>query len=122
MGAVFARSLTLNVNMSHTIWICWFFGMDRNLPFVVWLLELGLGSCSPRFVAWPLELELENRIAHSTTINRSTVFALHCVVLPCVPIKMQVVGILDFTFGYSTIVYVTFLFLTLPCLVLTYKP
>ena len=30
-----------------------------------------------------------------------SVFALHCFVLPCVPIKMQGVGLLDFTFGYS---------------------
>ena len=77
-------------------------------------LELGLGTRSPRFVAWPLELGLGTRNARSTMINRSTVFALHCVVLPCVPIKMQGFGLLHFTLGYSTIGYFTFLFLTLP--------
>ena len=82
----------------------------RNSRFVVWPLELGLGTHSARFVAWPLELGLRTRNAHSTMINRSTVFALHCFVLPCVPIKMQGVGLLDFTLGYSTIGYLTFLF------------
>ena len=46
---------------------------------------------------------------------------MHVVMLPCVPIKMQGVGLLDFTLGSSTIGYLTFLFLTLPCLVLTYS-
>ena len=87
----------------------------RNPRFVAWPLELGLGTRSPRFVAWPFELGLGIRNA------RSTVFALHCFVLPCVPIEMQGVGLLDFTLGYSTIVYLTFLFLTLPCPVLTYR-
>ena len=54
-------------------------------------------------------------------INRSTVFALHCFVWPCVAIKMQGVALLDFTLGYSTIVYLTFLFSTLPCPFLTYS-
>ena len=45
---------------------------------------------------------------------------MHLVMLPCVPIKMQGVGLLDFTLG-STIGYFTFLFLTLPCPVLTYS-
>ena len=93
----------------------------RNSRFVAWPLELGLGTRSPRFVAWPLELGLGTRNARSTMINRSTVFALHCFVLPCVPIKMQGVGLLDFTLGSSTIGYLTFLFLTLPCPVLTYS-
>ena len=54
-------------------------------------------------------------------ITHSTVLALHCFMLPCVPIKMQGVGLLDFISGYSTIVYLTFLFLTLSCRVLTYS-
>ena len=77
----------------------------RNSRFVVWPLELGLGTRSPRFVAWPLKLGLGTPNARSTMINRSTVLALHCFVLPCVPIKMQWVGSLDFTLGYSTIGY-----------------
>ena len=93
----------------------------RNSRFVEWPLELGLGIRSPRFVAWPFELGLGIRNARRTMINRSTVFALHCFVLPCVPIKMQGVGLLDFTLGYSTIGYLTFLFFTLPCPVLTYS-
>ena len=93
----------------------------RSPRFVVWPLELGLGTRSPRFVVWPLELGLGTRNARSTVIKRSRVFALHCFVLPCVPIKMQGVGLLDFTLGYSTIVYLTFLFPTLPCPVLTYS-
>ena len=97
-------------------------GLGTHNPcFVAWPLELGLGTRSPHFVAWPLELGLGTRNARSTMINRSTVFALHCFVLPCVPIKMQGVGLLDFTLGYSTIVYLTFLFLTPPCPVLTYS-
>ena len=71
------------------------------------------------FVAWPLELGLRILNARSTMLNRSTVFALHCFVLPCVPIKMHWVGLLNFTLGYSTIVYLSFLFLTLTCPVLT---
>ena len=88
----------------------------HNSRFVAWPLELGLGTRSPCFVGWPLELGLGTRNARSTMINRSTVFALHCFVLPCVPIKMQGVGLLDFTRGYSAIGYLTFLFLhpTLP--------
>ena len=93
----------------------------HNPRFVAGPLELGLGTRSPRFVAWPLELGLGTRNARGTMINRSTVFALHCFVLPCVPIKMQGVGLLDFTLGYSTIGYLTFLFLTLPCPVSTYS-
>ena len=93
----------------------------RNPRFVAWPLELGLGTRSPRFVVWPLELGLGTCNARSTMIKCSTVFALHCFVLPCVSIKMQGVGKLDFTLGYSTIVYLTFLFLTLPCPVLTYS-
>ena len=46
---------------------------------------------------------------------------MHVVMLPCVPIKMQGVGLRDFTLGSSTIGYNTFLFLTLPCPVLTYS-
>ena len=46
---------------------------------------------------------------------------MHLVMLPCVPITMQGVGLLDFTLGSSTIGYLTFLFLTLPCPVLTYS-
>ena len=65
----------------------------HNPRFVAWPLELGLGTGSPRFVAWPFELGLETRNARSTMINNSTVFALHCCVLPCVPIKMQGVGV-----------------------------
>ena len=52
-------------------------------------------------------------------INRGTVFVLHCFVLPCMPIKMEKICLLDFS--YSTIVYLIFLFLTLPCRVLTYN-
>ena len=78
-------------------------------------LELGLGIHNPRFFAGPLEVGLGTRNARSTMINRSTVFALHFFALPCVPVKMQGVGLLDFTLGYSTIGYLTFLFLTLPC-------
>ena len=74
---------------------------NHNSRFVSWHLELGLGIRSPCFVAWPLELGLGTRKARSTMINRSTVFVLHCFVLPCVPIKMQGVGELDFTLGYS---------------------
>ena len=33
---------------------------------------------------------------------------MHVVMLPCVPIKMQGVGLLDFTLGSSTIGYLTF--------------
>ena len=69
----------------------------RNLHFVLWPLRLGLGTRSPRVVAWPLELGLGIRNARSTIINHSTVFALHCFVLPCVPIKVQGVGLLHFT-------------------------
>ena len=72
------------------------------LVSIVAPLELGLGIHNPRFVAGPLELGLGTRNARSTMINRSTVFALHCFVLPCVPIKMQGVGLLGFTLGYST--------------------
>ena len=61
----------------------------RDSRFVAWPLELGLGTRSPRFVTWPFELGLGIHNARSTMINRSTVFALHCFVLPCVPIKMQ---------------------------------
>ena len=93
----------------------------HNLRLVAWPLELGLETRSPRFVVGRLELALETRIASSTMINRSTVFALHCFVLPCVPIKMQRVGLLDFTLGYSTVGYLTFLILNLPCPVLTYS-
>ena len=90
-------------------------GLGTRTPrFVAGTLELGLGTRSPRFVAGPLELGLGTRNARSTVINRSTVFALHCFVLPYVPIKMQGVGLVDFTLGYSTILYFTFLFLTLP--------
>ena len=97
-------------------------GLGTNTPrFVVGPLEVGLGTHNPRFVAWPLEFESGTRNARSTVINRSTVFALHCFVLPCVPIKMQGVGLLDFTLGYSIIVDLTFLFTTLPCPVLTYN-
>ena len=46
---------------------------------------------------------------------------MHEVMLPCVPIKMQSVGLLDFTLSSSTIGYLTFLFLTLPCPVLAYS-
>ena len=46
---------------------------------------------------------------------------MHVVMLPCVPIKIQGVGLLDFTSGSSTIGYLTFLFLTLTCPVLTYS-
>ena len=46
---------------------------------------------------------------------------MHVVMLPCVPIKMQGVGLLDFTLGSPTIGYLTFLFLTLPFPVLTYS-
>ena len=35
-----------------------------NPRFVVWLLELGLGTGIPRFVAWPLELGLGTRNPH----------------------------------------------------------
>ena len=91
----------------------------RNSRFVAWPLELGLGIRSARFVVWPFELGLGT--ARSTMINRSTVFVLHCFVLPCVPIKMQRVGELDFTLGYSTIEYLILLFVTLPCPVLTYS-
>ena len=87
----------------------------RNSPFVAWPLGLGLGTRSPCFVVWPFELGLWTRNARSTMINHSTVFALHWFVGPCVPIKMQGVGLLDFTLGYSTIGYLTFLFFTLPC-------
>ena len=45
---------------------------------------------------------------------------MHVVMLPCVPIKMQGVGLLDFTLGSSNIGHLIFLFLTLPCPVLTY--
>ena len=77
----------------------------RNTRFVAWPLELGLGTRNSRFVAWTLELGLGTRNARSTMMNRSTVFALHCFVLPCVSIKMQGFGLLDFTLGYSTIVF-----------------
>ena len=93
----------------------------RNLRFVAWPLELGLGTRNLRFVAWPLELGLGTRNPRSTVFNRSTVFALQCFVLPSVPIMMQGVGLLDFTLGYSTIVYLTFLFSTLPYPVFTYS-
>ena len=46
---------------------------------------------------------------------------MHIVMLPCVPIEMQGVGLLDFTLGSSSTEYLTFLFLTLPCPVLTYS-
>ena len=46
---------------------------------------------------------------------------MHVVMLLCVPIKMQGAGLLEFTLGSSTIGYLTFLFLTLPCPVLTYS-
>ena len=101
--------------------LSWGVGGIHNRRFVAKPLELGLGTRSPCFVAWPVELGLGIRNARSTMINRSTVFALHCFVLPCVLIKMQGVGLLDFTLGYSTIGYFTFLFLTLPCPVLTYS-
>ena len=75
-------------------------------------------SCAP-----PLHLSsgIGTRNARSTMIKGSTVFALHCFVLPCVPIKMQRVGLLDFTLGYSSIVYLTFLFHTASCPFLTYN-
>ena len=91
----------------------------RNSRFVAWPSELGLGTRSGRFVTWPLDLGLGTRNARSTMINCSTVFAFHCFVLPCVPIKMQGVGLLHFTLRDLTIGYLTFLFLTLPCPVLT---
>ena len=66
------------------------FGLGTRSPrFVACPLELGLGTRSPRFVAWPVELGLGIRNACSTMLKRTTVFALHCFVLPCVPIKMQ---------------------------------
>ena len=95
--------------------------VTRNPRFVACPPELGLGIRSPRFVAWPSELGLGTCNARSTMINRSTAFGLHCFVLPCVSIKMQVVCLPAFTLGYSTMVYLTFLFLTLPCPVGTYN-
>ena len=94
---------------------------SRNSRFVAWPLEMELGTRTPRFFARPFELGLGIRNARSTMINGSTIFAVHCFVLPCVPIKMQGVGLLHFTLGYSTIGYLTFLFLTLPCPLLTYS-
>ena len=69
---------------------------------------------------WPLELGIRTP-GWGNQVNCSTVFALQCFVLPCVPNMMQGVGLLDFTLGYSTIVYPTFLFPTLPCPVLLIK-
>ena len=95
--------------------------MIQNPRFVVWPLEFELRTRSPRFVAWPLDFGFGIRNPLTTMIKRSTVLALHCFVLPCVAIKMPGVGVMDFIFGYRTIVYLTFLFLTLPCPVSTYS-
>ena len=95
--------------------------MDSQFTLCCLAPRAGLETRSPRFVAWPLELALGTPNARSTMINRSTILALHCFVLPCLPIEMQGVGLLDFTLGSSTIVYLTFLFLTRACPVLTYS-
>ena len=93
----------------------------HNPRFVVWLYELEFAFPTRPFVAWSLELWLRIRNAGSTLINRITVLALHCFLLPRVPIKMQGVVLLDCMVGYSTIVYLRFLFSTLPCPVLTHS-
>ena len=69
---------------------------------------------------WPLELGIRTP-GWGNGVNRSTVFALHCFVLPCVRNMMQGVGLLDFTLGYSTIVYLTFLFAPSPPLALVQR-
>ena len=69
---------------------------------------------------WPFELRIRTP-GGANRVNFSTVFTLHCFLLTCVPNMMQGVGELDFTRVYSTIVYFTFLFPTLPCSVLTYS-
>ena len=84
-------------------------------------LELGLGIHNPRFLGSRLELGLGTRHARSIVINRSTVFGLYSFVSLCLPIKMQGVGLMDFPLGYSTIVYLTFLFTNLFYRVLTYR-
>ena len=99
----------------------------------VWPLELGIrtpmlwhgplswGHGLPRFVvALVGELGIWTP-GWGNRVNRSTVFALHCFVLPCVLNMMQGVGLPDFTLGCPTIVYPTFLFPTLPCPILTYS-
>ena len=70
-------------------------------------------------LVWPFELGIRT-LGWGTGVNRSTVFSLHCFVMPCVPNMMQGVGLLDSTLGVSTKVYFAFLFPTLPCPVLTY--
>ena len=75
----------------------------HNPRFVAGPFELGLGICSPCFVAWPVELRLGTRNARGIVITLRTVFAVHGFVSPCVPIKMQGVGLLEFMLGYSTI-------------------
>ena len=119
-----AGTLEVGLRTHNPCFVAWplKLGSGTHSPrFVAWPLKLGLGTRSPRFVAWPIELGFGTRNARSTVINRSTVFVLHCFVLLCVPIKMQGVGLLDFTLGYSTIVYLTFFSPTLPCPVLTYS-
>ena len=97
-------------------------GLAINNPcFVAWPLELRLGTRSPRCAAWPPELGLGTRNACSTMIKRSTICALHCFVLPCAPMKMQGVSLLDSTLGYSNVGYLTFLFVALTCRALTYN-
>ena len=69
---------------------------------------------------WPLELGIRTP-GGGYQVNGSTVFALHCFVLPCALNMMQGVGLQNFTLGYSTIVYPTFLFSTLTCPIETYS-
>ena len=93
----------------------------RNQPLVVWPLEFGLGTFSARYIAWPLDLGLWTRNAQSTMMKSSAALDLHSFELPRVPIQMQRVDLLHFTLGCSATVYVTFLFVTLPCTFLTYS-
>ena len=72
--------------------------------FVVWLFELGSGIYSLGFVERLFELGLGMCNARSTMINRSPVYGLHYFVFPFGPLKMQGVGLLDFTLGCPTIV------------------